>query len=99
MKLQTDSLKNSAVICKIQTGEVEKIPNNYELSPFTSTSPVRILQRKAELFKNEAHVNPKVILLRDDATETGRRMKFRELRRLRRWNKNVNRWPKAKLDG
>ena len=29
MKLQTDSLKNSAVICKTQTGEVEKIPNYY----------------------------------------------------------------------
>ena len=37
----------------------------------------------------------KVILLRGEAIETGRRTKFRELRRLCRWNKNVNRWPKA----
>ena len=56
------------------------------------------------IFENKNYHIPliplsKVILLRGEATETGRRTKFRELRRLRRWNENVNRWPKAKLDG
>ena len=50
-------------------------------------------------FNGSTYVNNKVILLRGEATETGRRTKFRELRRLRRWNENVNRQPKAKLDG
>jgi hypothetical protein len=34
-------------------------------------------------------------LLTVDATQTGKSYKFRELKRLRSWKKNVNRGPKA----